>query len=277
MKVTHIFCVVIVLGSFGFLLLAHRHVKDHSPPLCEQKIINVTVTVTPKPFRSDNLLADWETSSWCLNNPDYSQTCFYEKICFNGRETIYFFDQELPYYETKEVKFESRESYKIKNVKDPNRYPYNIINTVKTETTEKHQLPLIDATTNVKVFTISPNSDITENIVIEEANAYFVYQNLPNQFPSNPYHFIKDNVMLWEVLRQNITFGSFFDFPSMDYAMILRPSLPESWEKDLLHVFINENSKIWFWEDFDALDISDDKLMCFNQFVEIITFLIGLN
>ena len=259
----------LLVGLVTLSILSEQWGANQVPLDCTQEeveIVYVTVTVTVSPLPGPpHKMEGWRTEHWCTRNPDYSEICFYEDVCFDGRGSLLFIDPDL--YDEEEEDLAISESVVAFMADDLDEKRFRIPTSHPATT---GVLPFsVDVTDKLTVRRISPDlAAVRDAIVVEDEVTYLAFQRGADASKIHPIHFIESNIMLYEVQRQNVTFGSFMDYPSLDHAYILRPKVGDrTWESDLLALFIDKHTKLSFWEDLDALGVSESKYLCMKRCV----------
>ena len=201
--------------------------------------------------KEEKTFHDWDSTITCMEFPDFSGVCYYEYFCMGGFDEIILLDQSL----SKELppcsiphdiypQFESRY-----------RLPYHFPPPFPTQVpySDTHVLDIIK---------------IVHPEYLHEDNVHFIdgtpWISKAQGDWKNPYYFMKDNSIFWEIQWWNKTYN--LNLPSMDYAFFLNHNIYSGWDNDLSSFLIPKNTQIfvdWNFEEYS--DLSEDKPHCYKQ------------
>lgn len=273
-----------LLNSFD--LKPSKHALDPPNTCTNETIRTITVTKTVsvatknKIYKTNSaspvpsIRNNFQSNAKCMELEDMSGVCIYDKICFDGLRTIFIIDDK--YVEKNRYNNEQELPVPFFNsmgLDDRYRLPYDY--PIPTMT----KIPYADTiiSTESKIIT---EKFLNESQIIElNGTAWFTSPKYEND---NPYYFIKENNLLWEIQYRNKSNPEIFKFPSIDHLFLLREELYSGLHEDLLNFYTKHfpNVNIYLTKDIEEkfnISVTDDenenvadvskKLLCFNKYV----------
>ena len=260
-----------------FLFIFWNYERDQ---ICTPNYKIQTVTVTAKPsIKSNSLLNDMRkapeeeiikkeeniikfsernTEIKCMNLPDFSGICEYKNLCYGGKDSLLFLNQNIEEGKIEELKI--KEEY----FEDRYRLPVDFPPPISTI------IPYGDMGLYAYLHQINPKTLDGKGIQIIKEPAWFLRAH---STWNNPYYLMKDTSQLFDAKWYNKS--AKLNLPSMENIFLLQNSIPKGWGEDLFPFLMEKHSNLYIRdinveENFKNIDLTHP--ICFERQVNKIMF-----